>query len=366
MALVTINKSRVFASNTASPYVVYKNNDLGVTVANNNSYVKFPLSLTYTSGKYYLELKIDSNTTTNPDIIGIGIRPSTAGIGTNTAVNDLDDIIISDNHSFWNGTKMVSQAVAMTIVSGDVLGLAIDIDNKRITYYHNGVIKFNGTYNGISIPEVFAVAYNTSATSRSFTFVVSKRNFSYYIPEGYIAYDGIGKTKYLIQNNSNVLKTIDGSGNIIDSPSQMLDEANYLTNGFNNPLNDSQINQLKSLGNLSDYKLLMYTDDLEKMTVKVVGDCTSIALNQWFYNNECKLNMWTDDVEKTESKLVYSIDQFDLTQWLKDNECSLKMWTDDITKTKATMEYEVLAPYRPIDILKRNNGGVANVLIKEV
>lgn len=139
------------------------------------------------------------------------------------------------------------------------------------------------------------------------------------------------QTGYLIQDKNSILRTLDESGNLIDSPSQTLDEDNYLTNGFND-VTQIPIDQLKTLGNLSDFKLLMYTDDLSKEEAKLVGTC----------------------------------DPFDLTQWLKDNECSLKMWTDDTTKTEATMTYELLSPYKPIDILKKNNGGKFEVLMKEI
>lgn len=173
---------------------------------------------------------------------------------------------------------------------------------------------------------------NNSSSFTSYKLNISNINGGTGIGIGEIEMmEKIFQNKYLIQDKNSILRTIDVGGNLIDSPSQILDESNYLTNGFND-VTHIPVDQLKALGNLSDFKLLMYTDDTSKNEVKLVGEC----------------------------------DPFDLTEWMRNNQCKLNMWTDDTTKTEATMEYELLTPYRPIDILKKNNGGVANVLIKEV
>ena len=82
-----------------------------------------------------------------------------------------------------------------------------------------------------------------------------------------------GTAKYLIQDNIGILYTLDTSGNIINSPSQTLDESNYLTNGFDNVLNATQINQLKSMGDITNYKLLMYTDNTDIVDVTLNYNC---------------------------------------------------------------------------------------------
>lgn len=70
------------------------------------------------------------------------------------------------------------------------------------------------------------------------------------------------KKKYLIQNKTNNnIYTLDTSGNIILSPSQIIDENNYLNNGFDLPLDVSQIMKLKNIDDMSNFKLLMYTDN---------------------------------------------------------------------------------------------------------
>ena len=85
-----------------------------------------------------------------------------------------------------------------------------------------------------------------------------------------------------------------------------------------------------------------------------INDSTVIPESIWktkFPNiSDIKILMWTDDMIKTESKLVYNCDQFDLTQWLKDNQCNLLLWTDDLSKINTNMLYNV-EPYRIIDKL---------------
>ncbi|MBU5483448.1 hypothetical protein KQI86_03845 [Clostridium sp. MSJ-11] len=103
-------------------------------------------------------------------------------------------------------------------------------------------------------------------------------------------------TKYLIQDRDNILYTYDGE-NIIESPSQTLNEQNYLANGFE--------------------------------------DTTLISEDKWSSKFPNKLDL------------------------------KLLMYTDDIEKTEATMTYELKNPYKPIDILKKNNSGVCNILMSK-
>lgn len=121
---------------------------------------------------------------------------------------------------------------------------------------------------------------------------------------------------YLIQDKNYILYNYNGT-NIIQSPSQTLDDTNFITNGIN--------------------------------------DLTAIPQSAWasvFPNiTDAKVLMWTDDMTKTEAKLVYNCDQFNVVQWLKDNQCSLLAWTDDITKTKISMTYDVSEPYKPLNKL---------------
>lgn len=42
----------------------------------------------------------------------------------------------------------------------------------------------------------------------------------------------------------------------------------------------------------------------------------------------------------------------------------LLIWTDDIEKTEINITYELRNSYRPIDVLKKNNNGVCNILFK--
>lgn len=276
MPVIKIDSSKTYSPRNGEPYIVYKNDMLGAIVSNNNGYAKFCLDKTYASGKYYLEFKIDLNATTNPTLIGVGIKNSAIAF-TNTAVDTHDDILINDYRWYYNGIKQVGAPMATPFKTGDIIGLAIDIDNKNIQYYYNGVLKINAAYEAfITRPTIFSVAYCASLT-REFTFVVNKKKFKYPIPDGYLPYDGIVE-RYLIMDKDGVLYTLNSTGNIIQCPSQILDESNYSNNGFLTTLNSDQLNQLKALGALSDFKLLMYTEDVSVTTPILKYNCQSYKL----------------------------------------------------------------------------------------
>lgn len=74
------------------------------------------------------------------------------------------------------------------------------------------------------------------------------------------------ENKFLIKEN-NKYYTIDNTY-VVLAPSQMLDEHNFNNNGFTNIdliTKDLLLNKFK---NLEEIKLLVYTDDLEKINVK--------------------------------------------------------------------------------------------------
>lgn len=90
----------------------------------------------------------------------------------------------------------------------------------------------------------------------------------------YWGYTRIGN--FFIQNKTNNnIYTLDTSGNIILSPSQIVDESNYITNGFNDLLNSSQVSQLKTIDSISNFKLLMYTDNTTATSATLNYNCES-------------------------------------------------------------------------------------------
>lgn len=132
--------------------------------------------------------------------------------------------------------------------------------------------------------------------------------------------------KYLIQDKNSILYKYDGV-NIVAIGDNTLSDTNFINNGVNDLTVIPQSVWASTFPNISDIKILL----------------------------------WTDDMSKTEANLVYNCDQFDMAQWLKDNQCNLLIWTDDTTKTSVNMLYNTSSSYKPIDLLQNN----FNILIKK-
>ncbi|NFH40645.1 cell adhesion protein [Clostridium sporogenes] len=69
--------------------------------------------------------------------------------------------------------------------------------------------------------------------------------------------------KYLIQDKNNILYTLN-ENDLAQAPSQILDENNFINNGFTDTDLVSKDLLLSKFESLEEIKLLVYTDDLEK------------------------------------------------------------------------------------------------------
>ncbi len=79
------------------------------------------------------------------------------------------------------------------------------------------------------------------------------------------------ENKFLIKEN-NKYYTIDNTY-VVLAPSQILDENNFITNGFDNISAITKDLLLSKFKNLYEIKLLMYTDDLEKNKCEMIYNC---------------------------------------------------------------------------------------------
>lgn len=94
--------------------------------------------------------------------------------------------------------------------------------------------------------------------------------------------------------------------------------------------------------------------------------------NLWSYNDNGLIQIsdkyLSEDTFKNSGFNDYKIISQELLLSKFDSLYGLKLlvWTDDIEETDAIMTYEFKNPYRPIDILKKNNNGICNILFKEL
>lgn len=82
----------------------------------------------------------------------------------------------------------------------------------------------------------------------------------------------IKSIKYLIQDKNNILYTLNGV-NLVQAPSQILDENNLIDNGLTDTDLITKDLLLSKFENLEGIKLLVYTDDLEKKECEMIYNC---------------------------------------------------------------------------------------------
>jgi hypothetical protein len=135
--------------------------------------IKFP-----TSGKYYCEATMTS-------LGGAGL--TYFGLFENRTSSSNQYLYQSDGNKYSVAGGTVSYGATYT--TGDVIGLAVDVDNGTITFYKNNTSQ--GTaFTGVSasILSMVAVGQTTgSATSRTTDFNFGQRPFTYTPPTGFKA-----------------------------------------------------------------------------------------------------------------------------------------------------------------------------------
>lgn len=81
---------------------------------------------------------------------------------------------------------------------------------------------------------------------------------------------------YLIQDKNNILYTLNGT-DLVQVPSQILDENNFINNGFTDTNLITRDLLLSKFENLEEIKLLVYTDDLVKDEKEMIYNCEPYA-----------------------------------------------------------------------------------------
>ena len=167
---------------TLNPLVVSKVSP--ITYSNGNQDVSFGSSLTgwtestigVSSGKWYAEIKVTSASGVDR-IIGIA-TPNTNNQSGYTA----------DSYGYYgNGQKINNNSLSAygaSYTTGDVIGIALDLDAGTLVYYKNGVSQ--GTaFTGISGTYLISVSDSSNAGTCSYNANFGQRPFAYTPPTGY-------------------------------------------------------------------------------------------------------------------------------------------------------------------------------------
>jgi len=178
-------------SATAANYAVMNPLDLtGVSsVANGNLQVNISGSssaairgsIAVISGKWYWEATAGSFVTANTFMVGVA--------NSNVAITAAS-WITANAWSYYgsNGEKYnagTSSAYGATYTTGDVIGIALDMDNGTLTFYKNGTSQgqaFSGLTGKSLMPTM-----GTGLYALTFNFNFGQRPFTYTPPSGYVA-----------------------------------------------------------------------------------------------------------------------------------------------------------------------------------
>jgi len=143
------NPSNVFA--TLNPLykdggsaITYSNGNNTCDVGGGNTWCTSPSTLGATSGKFYFEGKFTLNSDTE-GYIGIA-QDGNLNVKTNTAnylgIDNFSIGYYSGNGKYYRNTS--SFTYGDTYTTGDIVGCAVDIDNKKIYFSKNGVWQNSG------------------------------------------------------------------------------------------------------------------------------------------------------------------------------------------------------------------------------
>jgi hypothetical protein len=146
------------------------NLNLSTTTSDTRTYGTFGFP---SSGKYYYEL-----TNNNSGDKGQGI----ASVDSN---GDTYQVLY-----FNTGDKRVdgtTSAYGASYTTGDVIGVAVDIDNNQITFYKNNSSQGAISYTFSSKPTMFTFVRREASTDASYSFNFGQRPFTYTPPTGFVA-----------------------------------------------------------------------------------------------------------------------------------------------------------------------------------
>ena len=190
----------VFTENSI-PNATMSNGNLKATAPTTSSVYAFG-TIGVSTGKWYWENKIDGLPSVGTLYLGLA--------QTSPYVSTYIRAYRHDTGEYYNGTAWA--AYGATYTTGDVIGIALDLDNQTLTFYKNGVSQGQKTSIGLTGITVFPEAYlNYSTASVSTTF--GQQPFTYTPPSGYNALNTANLPQPLISNGANYMAATLYTGN---------------------------------------------------------------------------------------------------------------------------------------------------------
>ncbi|NFV12668.1 LamG domain-containing protein [Clostridium sporogenes] len=229
---------------------------------------------------------VNSYAICNKNILPVGkksilikIKPETSGsmitygkIDSNffrvmTSVNSVNFVYVNTLYTevYYSISGSINDAICEVLFTFD--------DTKNMNLFINNFkspinIK-NGSPELYNTNSSFVIGYNSATTKEEYT-----NKYKGIVQSIEIYNDVIEFTdnKYLIQDKNNILYTLNGI-NLVQAPSQILDENNFIDNGLTDTDLITKDLLLSKFENLEGIKLLAYTDDLEKNKCEIIYNC---------------------------------------------------------------------------------------------
>ena len=176
----------------------FSNGNLDITSTGES---KALASFTPSSGKWYLEVTLGSIVVNS--WIGLYGTASSSSAACVYGIN---------GYGFYStGFGSITNTVSGSGSTGDVIGVALDIDAKTLEYYKNGVSL--GTVSNIVFPSSWAIGMNCNATLTSaWSFNFGQRAFAHTAPSGYKALNTANLPEPTIADGSKYFDVIAASG----------------------------------------------------------------------------------------------------------------------------------------------------------
>lgn len=291
------------------------------------------------TGKWYWELKY-----TGHDYFFVGLAnlnyPITSGDYIKTS--DIRAIYIGSSTKYPENVHYSSLRLAV----GDLLGIALDLDNGTLEFYKNGVSMGVSHTNVKELGEVYPFLKSQSTNSKAITVNFGATPFEYNIPYGFYSYDGRQSKWYeksLILNNSTYKHYINNQWHSLPSPPT---EQDYLDYGMDDLsiIPESAWQELEG-----EVELRYYTDDPNKDEVSFNITTNPFTLAEEWEDKTISVIEYTDDPNSNESSITLETEPFTIYDELGDN-VDVLYYTDDPDKNEAKLN--ITANYSPLDELE--------------
>ncbi|RPK28777.1 SPRY domain-containing protein [Paenibacillus xylanexedens] len=293
-----------------------------------------------TSGKWYWETKLNSGSTS----LFVGIASKSYPI--NSPVFNGTSVGATQIRAYYgnSGRKLPEDiAYGSAMAVGDIIGTALNLDDKTLEFFKNGVSMGVSHTDLIGLDEVLPMHKSMGTATRTFTTNFGASSFAYTIPSGFRAYNSEVNTKILIVHNS-IYKHFDKG--MWKDISNIAIEQDYLAYGMDDisTIPESAWSQLQG-----EIELCYYTDDPTKTEASFNIETEPFTLAEEWEDKEIKIIEYTDDPNQTESTITIETEPFTLYDELGDS-VDVLYYTDDPSKTSA--ELNITANYSPLDELE--------------